>query len=133
MAFFSVVFAFAITNVPLNLVEEKTAEKTYNKECANCHKKNGEGIKRIYPPLKNSDYVANTETDELIRGIIFGRKGIVTVNGIDYPASMKVELSKSTTNKHIALLVTYIYQEFNGLDKRVTEEQVRKIREKGSK
>src|SRR5688500_2734581 len=34
-------------------------ELLYEKNCSNCHQKNGTGLGRLYPPLEKSDYMKN--------------------------------------------------------------------------
>lgn len=37
--------------------ERLTDKKRYETHCGNCHGKNGEGLRNLYPPLAGSDYL----------------------------------------------------------------------------
>jgi len=61
----------------------KRGNAVYSDFCINCHLPNGEGVQNIYPPLANSDYLkANRRTS--IKGVKYGLKGEITVNGLQY-------------------------------------------------
>ena len=61
----------------------KRGNAVYSDFCINCHLPNGEGVQNIYPPLANSDYLkANRRTS--IKGLKYGLKGEITVNGLQY-------------------------------------------------
>lgn len=61
----------------------KRGNAVYSDFCINCHLPNGEGVQNIYPPLANSDYLkANRRT--IIKGLKYGLKGEITVNGLQY-------------------------------------------------
>ncbi|MFP4526998.1 MAG: c-type cytochrome [Candidatus Kapaibacterium sp.] len=107
------------------------AEKLYRDQCSKCHRNDGRGIKRIYPPLKNADYVKQATTENLLRGIIFGRSGEITVNGVTYNGVMTTEIEAGVSNEEVAMILTYIYKEFNGMDKTVSATEVAAARKKG--
>ena len=61
----------------------KRGNAVYSDFCISCHLPNGEGIQNIYPPLANSDYLkANRHAS--IKGLKYGLKGEITVNGVQY-------------------------------------------------
>ena len=107
------------------------AEKLYIKHCSHCHRKDGRGIKRVYPPLKNADYIEKASTEELLRGMIFGRSGRITVNGITYNGVMTTEVDKSLNDKEIAMILTYVYKELNDINITVSAGDVKKARKAG--
>lgn len=41
----------------------KQGKNLYDFHCANCHMEDGTGLKGLYPPLAQSDYLANHQTD----------------------------------------------------------------------
>ena len=51
--------------------------------CVSCHLPSGEGVKNVYPPLANSDYLKTKRTIS-IKGVKYGQKGEITVNGVVY-------------------------------------------------
>lgn len=106
-------------------------KELYIDHCSKCHRKSGKGIRRIYPPVKNADYIKNGDAEELLRGMLFGRSGKIVVNGVTYNGVMTTEVDESLTDKDIALILTYVYQELNGMVKIVSEEDVEKARKAG--
>ena len=61
----------------------KRGNAVYSDFCINCHLPNGEGVQNIYPPLANSDYL-RANRRKSIKGLKYGLKGKITVNGLQY-------------------------------------------------
>ena len=61
----------------------KRGNAVYSDFCISCHLPNGEGIQNIYPPLANSDYLKSNRRAS-IKGLKYGLKGEITVNGLQY-------------------------------------------------
>lgn len=116
------------TNRPYDIAR---AEKLYIDQCSKCHRKNGTGIRRVYPPLKNADYIANNSVEELLRGMLFGRSGRIVVNGVTYNGVMETEVDKTLSDYDIGLILTYVLWEFNNIQKIVTPEDVQSARKAG--
>lgn len=110
---------------------DKRAKDLYIQQCAKCHRNNGSGIKRIYPPLKNADYIRNNSAEELLRGMLFGRSGKIVVNGVEYNGVMTTEIDGSLSDEDIALILNYVYFELNSINTKVTAKDVREARKKG--
>jgi mono/diheme cytochrome c family protein len=81
-------------------------EQLYEKNCSNCHQKNGTGLGRLYPPLNKSDYMSKN-FDAVICLMRFGKKGELTVNGISFNQEMPG--IPTLTDLEIAEIATYIY------------------------
>ncbi len=111
--------------------DKEKAKKLYIEQCSKCHRKDGRGIKGVYPPLKNSDYVQNGDKIELLRGMIFGRSGRIIVNGEVYYGVMTTEVDKNLKDEDIAMILEYVYKELNNLDIKVTAEDVVKAKKLG--
>lgn len=108
------------------------AENLYLNQCANCHRKDGTGVKRVYPPLKNADYIRNGNTVELLRGMLFGRSGRIVVNGYTYNGVMTTEIDNNLSDSDIALILNYVYVKLNDIiDRPVTEKDVKEARKLG--
>lgn len=87
----------------------------YVSTCAGCHGEDGEGIKRMGPPLNNSEWVTGNEK-RLAMILIHGLEGPLTVNGVQYqsPEILPVMPSMaSLDNGRIANILTYIRNEWN--------------------
>lgn len=78
----------------------------YEQHCANCHQKDGSGLGRLIPPIKNSDYFLE-DKGRIARIIKYGQTGAITVNGIEYNEAMPA--NPKLTDLEIAQLMTYLY------------------------
>lgn len=96
----------------------------YNNFCASCHLAGGEGIKGVFPPLKDSDWLKNNQK-ESIHAIKFGLKGPIKVNGIEYDNLMP---ALGLSDQEIADIMNYINNTWgNNFGEQVTEEDVAAI------
>jgi cytochrome c551 len=84
-------------------------KELYEKNCGNCHQKSGTGLARLYPPLNKSDFVDNRQ-DNVICLIRNGKKGELTVNGIQFNQPMRG--IPTLTDLEIAEIATYLYNSF---------------------
>jgi mono/diheme cytochrome c family protein len=126
------IFAGSVFNLSSNAgIDLKKADALYKKHCSKCHRNNGEGIKKVYPPIKNADYIKNSNTEELLRGMLFGRTGKVIVNGVTYNGVMTTEIDGNVGDEDIALILSYVYQNFNGIPTVVKATDVKKARKAG--
>lgn len=101
-------------------------KRLYEIYCANCHQKDGKGLARLYPPLKNSDYMILNK-GKVICGIRYGQQGEIMVNSVVFNQPMPANLS--ITDLEIAEIATYIYTEFADSVQIITINDVKKIME----
>ena len=99
-------------------------KRLYEVYCANCHQKDGSGLAKLYPPLKNSDYLL-PHKQEVICGIRYGQNGEITVNGVTYNQEMPA--NPEITDLEIAEIATYVYNHFADSIQIITINDVRKI------
>lgn len=107
------------------------AKDLYIKYCSKCHRKNGKGVKLVYPPIRDADYIRNGSVVELLRGILYGREGKITVNGYTYQGVMTTEVDKSLSDADIVLILNYVMQEMNGMKEQATLEDLKTARKAG--
>ena len=114
---------FALGLVSCQSEEEIKREKyitegilLYKNNCANCHQPKGEGLAALYPPLANSDYLANKNS--VICLIRYGQQGPIVVNGKPYNRPMPAQPQLS--DLEVAEIATYIYNEW-GKETKVTD------------
>ena len=88
------------------LVEGK---RLYGIHCANCHQLDGNGLARLYPPLRGSDYLLPNVPD-VICGMRYGQRGEITVNGVMF--NLEMPGIPGITDLEIAEIATYVYTEF---------------------
>ena len=97
----------------------------YEDFCIQCHLNNGEGIKGVYPPLNNSDYLLEN-IDKSIYSIKYGLKGEVIVNGIKYNGVM---INQGLEGDEIADVMNYITNSWdNNLRIQITKKRVSELK-----
>ncbi|TGE06113.1 c-type cytochrome [Hymenobacter fodinae] len=89
----------------------------YASHCANCHGEQGQGLKRLIPPVAASDYVAQHRADLpcLIRK---GMRGVVVVNGVEYNQVMPGH--DDLTDSQIANLLNFVQQNWGNKNQAYT-------------
>jgi mono/diheme cytochrome c family protein len=108
-------------------------KKLYNSAgaCYSCHQTNGLGIAGVYPVLAASDWVNGSE-ERIVRILIHGLKGQVTVSGVSYPGAAAMPAFGTTgynwTDEKIANVLTYVRQEWGNKAPAITADTVARIR-----
>lgn len=102
--------------------EHLQGRNLYLEHCANCHLDEGQGLRRLIPPLAGSDYLRE-QPQAVVRGIRYGMEGPMRVNGVTYDQPMpgNVELSEF----QIVNIVNYINQAWGNDYGSITVEQTR--------
>ncbi|MGB5666777.1 MAG: cytochrome c [Maribacter sp.] len=126
-----VVFAIVISGIFLGLQQDITFKESkargaviYQDFCVTCHLPTGEGVPEVYPPLANSDYLLTNKTAS-IRGIKFGQRGPMVVNGKTYDNTM---MPLGLEEQEIADVMNYILTSWgNTTEKMVTSEEVAEV------
>jgi mono/diheme cytochrome c family protein len=88
--------------------KQNEGAKLYQTHCSSCHGEQGEGLRRLIPPVAASDYLVK-HRKELPCLIRQGLNGPIVVNGIEYNQVMpghKTDL----TDADIANLLNFIQQ-----------------------
>lgn len=100
----------------------------YGRTCALCHQPNGMGEAGKAPPLAGSEWVLAPKPDRVIRIVLHGLQGPITVKGQEWNLAM-VQWKGVISDEEIAAVVTFIRQNKDwGHDaSAVTTEQVRAI------
>src|SRR5258707_11205450 len=78
----------------------------YEKNCSNCHQKNGKGLGLVYPPLAASDYFEKNFNTSLCL-MKYGKQGVIVVNGKNFNKPMPGV--PSLTELEIAEIATYLF------------------------
>ena len=79
-------------------------QRLYNAYCANCHQKNGRGLRNLIPPLRGLKYLQRQK--EIACLIKFGASGPMIVKGTTYDAPMPAQLH--LRDIQIAEIMSYI-------------------------
>jgi len=104
----------------------KQGAKLYEKRCADCHRRRGEGVPRIYPPLTNNEAILMRYPINAIR---------IVVNG-GFPPSTQENprpygmppFSQDLTDAEIAAVVTYVRQSWGNHSPPVSPAEVSSAR-----
>ncbi|MEO8416451.1 MAG: c-type cytochrome [Ginsengibacter sp.] len=105
-------------------VSRSKAGEIYNTYCSVCHQRDGLGNDR-FPPLSGSEWV-NGDKSALIAIVLGGLDGNIIVKGKSY--NNKMPRLNLLSDENIALILTYIRQNFNNNSSDVTEEEVSNTR-----
>ena len=96
----------------------------YDDFCVTCHRPNGEGIAKSFPPLAGSDYLLNNRKLS-IRAVKYGQRGEIVVNGETYNSVMAAQ---GLDDDEVADVMNYIMNSWgNKQDKMVRAEEVTSV------
>jgi len=106
-------------------------QTVYMQVCFTCHQPTGLGLPGMFPPLGGSDWVAAKKPDRMIRMVLHGLTGPITINGKPFttPAPLMPPQGAALSDKQIADVLTYVRDTFGNKTSAVTPEQVAAIRE----
>ena len=102
-------------------------KEVYSDLCVTCHLPNGKGIAGTYPPLDGSNWLTE-KREESIRGVKYGMKGPIEVNGEKYDNIMT---PMGLSDQEVADAMNYVMNSWsNNIDDMATVEEVAAIQEK---
>ena len=106
--------------------------EVYNREgsCATCHMPNGLGIEAAgFPPISQTKWVAESP-ERLIKIVLNGLHGPITVKGKDYPGQVPMTSFGGILNdEEIAGVLTFVRNSLRNKAKPIYPDQVAKVRE----
>lgn len=79
-------------------------ERLYQQYCSNCHQADGNGLAKLYPPVRNVQYTENKKA--VACAIRYGLDEPIEINGIVYHQPMPA--AGNLTELEIAELVTFL-------------------------
>ena len=96
--------------------------------CAVCHQPNGQGSAALgFPPLAGSEWVQEEGVNRLIRIVLDGLTGPITVKGQPFSNTM-VPWRDTLTSQQIADVLSYVRNDWGNIGSEVTVEQVDTIK-----
>jgi mono/diheme cytochrome c family protein len=106
-------------------------KRLFADSCGKCHQSDGLGLPGQYPPLAGSEWVQAAGTARIIRIVLDGAQGHITVKGVGYNNQM-IPWRDVFSDVQIAAVLTYIRGEkaWGNSAPPVTPEEVAAIREK---
>jgi mono/diheme cytochrome c family protein len=99
----------------------------YVKYCISCHQTDGSGVPNMFPPIFKSDWV-NGDKNRIINVLLNGLEGDIEVN--EAPYSQVMPKQDYLTDMQIALVLTYIRQNFGNNADAVLPADVARLRGK---
>jgi mono/diheme cytochrome c family protein len=115
-------------NIPIEIIKGK---QVFGKNCAACHQASGLGLAPLFPPLVGSDWVNVDGHARIIRIVLNGLQGPITVNGKAYNNNM-VPWKDALKDDEIADVLSYVRNAWGNKGSLVTAEEVKAIRAKES-
>ncbi len=117
-----------IEQIPRDLLL-KHGQKVYRWYCRNCHGLDGKGRPGVYPPLKNSDYLAQQPIDTIIHNVVFGLQRPIRVNGVVYQGRRMPPLSPKVSDIDLAAVLAYIFAKMTPREFTLDLRKIRQIRQ----
>ncbi len=115
-----------VNNDVISELEMEKGAQIYRAKCMTCHRKYGEGLKRVYPPLANSDFLEK-RLEDAIRMVKYGSGEEIKVNGKKYKSYMP---ASGLREKDLSLVFNYILNSWGNSYGRIEPETIRNIKEK---
>jgi len=127
----------ALDRPPVMTLSEKPAEPgppgrtIYQRACMSCHQADGKGQPGLFPPLRDTDWIREPDPARLIRIVLHGMVGPLSVNGVPFrsAAPFMPGHAASLTDQEIATVLTWIRQEMGGKAPSVSAASVTSIRQ----
>jgi mono/diheme cytochrome c family protein len=101
--------------------ENGTDAVVYNKHCASCHGRDGQGLRALYPPLQESDYL-DTRISELPCLISSGIRGTIVTG--KKTRNIRMPAFATLTSEEMSSLVNYLQKRWGKGGKMVSEQTV---------
>jgi len=96
--------------------------------CMACHQTGGQGVPGQFPPLAGSEWVNAEGPNRIIRAVLTGLGGPITVGGVQFNNSMP-PWKDTLSDEQIANVLTFVRSEWGNKGSPVTPEQVKKVRD----
>lgn len=132
LGLFIVISPFVLKAQDSALQAQITAgQQVYNTVCFACHQPTGLGLPGMFPPVASSDWVSKPKPDRLIRMVLHGFMGPITLNGKPFtsPAPLMPPQGAALSDEQIANVLTYVRNSFGNKANAVSPAEVKAIRE----
>jgi len=109
--------------------DRDAGKRAYLTVCFTCHQPTGLGLPGLFPPLAGSEIVAASDPSKIIRIVLHGLTGPITVKGATYNSIMPAQ-GGQLSDTQIADVLTYVRGAWDNNAPPVTVEAVAEIRAK---
>ncbi|MFT4548984.1 MAG: putative membrane-bound dehydrogenase-like protein, partial [Verrucomicrobiales bacterium] len=106
-------------------------QELYSVACMACHQPGGKGLPGVYPPLVDGEWLVDKDPSRLIRIVLHGLTGPITVKGTiygDQSGSVPMPPMGGLSDQQIADVLTYVRAEFGSGAGVVLPKQVGAVR-----
>jgi len=110
---------------------QRKGKAVYGTICVGCHQSTGLGVAGQFPPLAGSEWITDQGPNRVVRIVLHGLQGPISVSGKQYGAVAMTALGDSLSDADIAAVLTFIKNNAewgNETGELVTPEQVVAIR-----
>lgn len=105
-------------------------QKVYKQYCSACHQDDGNGNASAFvPPLAGSDWVAHKDPSRIIRIVLNGLNGPITVSGKQWGQAAMLPWRDGLSDEDIAGVLTYVRASWGNKAPAVNVEEVKVIRD----
>ena len=112
------------------VVAQVDGQAVYRQTCVACHQTTGQGVPGAFPPLAGSEWV-NGDKGRLVRIVLHGLTGLVTVAGEEYEGMMP-PWGAALGDPEIAAVATYVRSSWGNKGDAVTAAEVTAIRQESA-
>jgi mono/diheme cytochrome c family protein len=96
--------------------------------CVSCHQPNGQGTPGIFPALAGSDWVQEKNPARLIRIVLDGVQGVITVHGQPFGPSVMPPWRPTLNDEQIADVLSYVRTAWGNSAPLVKKDEVAAVR-----
>jgi mono/diheme cytochrome c family protein len=100
----------------------------FQRNCQQCHQATGMGMPGQFPPLTGSEWVLAEGPNRIIRVVLNGFTGPVTVKGVIYNNNM-FAFRDLLSDQDVAAVLTFVRSEWGNTASPVKPEEVKRLRE----
>lgn len=105
--------------------------RIYGQYCGSCHMGDGNGnASSGFPPLTGSEWVLPKDPSRIIRIVLNGLGGPITVKGKEYGQTQMLPWRDALKDEDVAAVLTYVRNTWGNKAPVVTAAQVKEIRDK---
>lgn len=106
-------------------------QKTFMTVCIACHQATGMGLPNMFPPLVGTDWVTAPKPDRMIRIVLHGLMGPMSINGKPFtsPAPLMPPQGAALNDGQIADVLTFVRNSWGNKASAVSASDVAAVRE----
>ncbi|WP_345795963.1 c-type cytochrome [Castellaniella sp. MT123] len=100
----------------------------YTANCVACHQASGAGVPGVFPPLAKSEWVDAADASIMVRIVLHGIHGPLTVEGAKYNGEMP-HFQDKFSNEELAAIISHVRTSFGNSASKIDAAFVAKVRE----